>query len=616
MNLNSAQKKAIQHHQGPCMVLAGPGSGKTLTIARRIQYLVEEHKVRPEEILVITFTKYASYEMKSRFQYVMEGKNLPVTFGTFHGVYYGILKWAYGFTSANIMTEDEKYNLLRQVLRTPEIAEGTDATDTVEDEQEYMKDILTEIGRIKNSRLYEEEYRSTRHGVIFQKIYELYEARRRQLKKIDFDDMLVLCYELFKARPDILKKWQERFCYILVDEFQDVNQVQYDVLRMLALPENNLFVVGDDDQSIYEFRGARPEIMLGFKKDYPETKELILEKNYRSTQNIIKGAQRVIGHNKTRYDKDMVTDNSKGETVHVQEVRDVKEECQYIIKSIQERIKQKVPLSQMAVLFRTNVDARMLTEWLVEYHIPFWVKDSIGSIYDHFIARNIKSYFHLAMEDRNRRYFLDIMNCPKRYLSRDSMEESIISFELLRCFYCDKAWMQDRIDQFEWDIKMMEKKTPYAAIQYIRKRIGYDEYIKEYASARQLQEEELFDVLHELEERAKEFQTMEEWFAHIEEYERHLKEQKTLRRREKEAVTLMTMHAAKGLEYDTVFIIAGNEGVTPYKKAKLESEIEEERRMFYVAMTRARNRLIISYVKTKNGKDLSPSRFIEELLVI
>lgn len=608
MSLNAAQQKAASHYEGPCMVLAGPGSGKTLTITKRIEYLIHKYKVRPEEILVITFTKYAANEMKHRFQMLPGCKGLPVTFGTFHGIYYGILKWAYRFTSANILSEEEKYQLLKQILMLPEI----EFEIMVEDEQDYIKELSSEIGKVKNELLDIDTYVSVQHGTAFHQIYRLYETQRKKMRKVDFDDMLVLCYNLFRTRPDILELWQNKFKYILVDEFQDVNKVQYDVLKMLAAPENNLFVVGDDDQSIYEFRGAKPEIMLGFEKDFPGTEKILLDVNYRSAGNIMKGALRVIGYNKKRFPKKIHTQKDKGESVHIQEVKDLTEESKYVIKSIKEYQNKGIPLSEIAILYRTQNDGRVMAEKLMEYQIPFRMKEHIHNIYEHFIARNMKSYLRIAQGERDRRLFMDIMNCPTRYISRDSLESQTVSFEDMKKFYCDKEWMLDRIDQFEWDIKMMEKKTPYAAIQYVRKRIGYDEYLKEYAVSHKISEDDLFDILYEIEERSKEFATVEEWLDYIDEYTRKLRFQN--QQEIKDGVSLMTMHGAKGLEFEVVFIIEANDGVVPYKKAKLDSEIEEERRMFYVAMTRAKRKLFISYIKKKNGKEQYPSRFVQELL--
>lgn len=607
MSLNPSQVQAVVHKDGPCMVLAGPGSGKTLTITKRIEYLIGKHHVSPEEILVITFTKAASVEMKERFVRLCGQKAGPVTFGTFHGIYYGILKWAYRMNASNILSEEQKYQLLKQVIGRMEI--------DIDDEKDFLQGIAGEIGNIKNNQIPLAEYESLNCSEeVFREIFEQYEKERKRLKKIDFDDMLVLVYELFKKRPDILSMWQRKFRYILIDEFQDINQVQYDVIRMLAAPENNLFIVGDDDQSIYRFRGARPDIMLGFKKDYPDTKEILLDVNYRSTKAIVNGAARVIRHNVNRYPKQIITTNEQGETVHIQEVRHPIEESKYVVSQIQEAKKRGIPSSEIAVLFRTNVEARALAETFMEYNMPFRMKECMPNLYEHFIAQDLITYLKMALGDLSRKSFLAIMNRPNRYIGRDSVEGTTISFESLRKFYCDKDWMLDRIDQLEVDFRILKNMAPYGAIQYIRKHIGYDEFLKEYAAFRKINMEDLKEVLREIEERAKAFRTIEEWFTHIEEYSEELKRQSQQKETDPEAITFMTMHGSKGLEFDLVFIIGANETITPYKKAETKEEVEEERRMFYVAMTRARKKLIISYTKERNGKSMAQSRFVGELL--
>lgn len=611
-NLNHSQAQAAAHLNGPCIVLAGPGSGKTLTIAKRIEYLMKIHGVEPQEILVITFTKYAAKEMKGRFLKICGRKAQAVTCGTFHGIYYGILKWAYGFDQTNLLTEKEKYSLLRRACKEHEKEQ-----EPGEEENDYLRELAAEIGNIKNNCLDIENYESVRYGTEdFRKIYHFYEAEKKKLRKIDFEDMLIQCKELFENRSDILKKWQERFRYILVDEFQDVNQAQYDVIRMLAAPEDNLFVVGDDDQAIYGFRGAKPGIMMEFEKDYPGAKQILLDVNYRSNAYVVRGALRVISHNQARYQKQIKTSHPAAETVHVQEVMHPLEESKYVLSEIKKQKEKGIPYTDMAVLFRTANDARVLSEILAEHQIPYTMREQVKNIYEHFIAVDISSYFHLAQKDYARKYFLQIANRPNRYIGRDSMGNGAVSYESLRKFYCEKNWMVDRIDQLEWDMKMIENKTPYAAIQYIRKRIGYEEFLRSYAEYRGLEDRELVAVLEEIQECAKEFETMEEWFLHVKNYGEMLEKQKKQRNRqeEEEGVALLTMHTAKGLEYHTVFIISCNEGVIPYKKAKLESEIEEERRLFYVAMTRAKEKLVISYPKEKNGKAVESSRFVNELL--
>lgn len=610
MQLNHAQKEAVAHKEGPCMVLAGPGSGKTLTIAKRIEYLIMDYKVRPEEILVLTFTKYAAKSMKQRFAKVMKQQASAVTFGTFHGVYYGILKWAYRLTSANLLTEEERKNLLTGIVSKTDWGEDEELLR----EEDFLKNLSEEIGNVKNHRYNIETYEAKQYGENrFRDIYTAYEKEKKRLHKLDFEDMLLECSRLFESRPDILAKWQKRFPYILVDEFQDINRVQYDVLRMLAGENANLFVVGDDDQSIYGFRGASPGIMQQFMKDYPQAKQILLDVNYRSTAHIVNGALRVITNNKNRFLKKIKAEQKADLTVHVQEVRDPFEESRYILGRIRETLKSGIQYEEIAILYRTAAEARVMAETLMEHQIPFQMKEHLYNIYEHFIGQDIKSYLHLAEGIVTRKDLLRIANRPNRYISRDSMRSDRADYESLRKYYQNKKWMQDRIDQLEWDMKMIAGKSPYAVIQYIRKRVGYDAFLKEYAAYRRLCTEELFEVLDEIQERAKAYATIPEWFAHIEQYEENLWENS--RKTQKEGICMLTMHGAKGLEYDTVFILGANEGSMPYRRAVMQDETEEERRLFYVAMTRAKRQLVISYVKEKNGKDCSPSRFVKELFL-
>ena len=569
------------------------------------------HKVRPEEILVITFTKYAAWEMKNRTRSICGPSSYAVTFGTFHGIYYGILKWAYRLNQSNLLSDEEKYRILREIL--PGI--DWDQEPEADEEKDYLQELAIEIGNVKNNCMDIEEYEPVKYTTEkFRKLYRTYEETKKKYRKIDFEDMLIQCRDLFMKRPDILKKWQEKFQYILVDEFQDVNQAQYDVVRMLAAPQDNLFVVGDDDQSVYGFRGAKPGIMKEFMKDYPKARQILLDVNYRSSGYIVKGALRVIGNNKIRFEKKIEAFRKPDETVHVQEVKDPVQEAEYVLERIREYREKGVSYTEMAVLYRTNVDARAMSELMTEYQIPFVMKEHLNNIYEHFIALDMISYLRLSQGEYDRKYFLQIANRPNRYLTRESMKTGNVSYESLRRYYRDKDWMVDRIDQLEWDMKMICDKTPYAAIQYIRKRMGYDEFLKEYAAYRKISSEDLFAVLEEIWQNSKGYGTIKEWFEHIESYGKMLKEQNK-KNGEKEGVNLMTMHAAKGLEFDTVFVIEANERSCPYKKATTDEEIEEERRLFYVAMTRAKRKLVISYVKEKNGKDLLPSRFVSELLL-
>ena len=615
MKLNRGQDEAIKHGNGPCMVLAPPGSGKTLIVTERTRYLIEESGVRPDQILVITFTRYAAREMKERFERLTAGKSYPVTFGTFHSIFYGILKCAYGIGANNLMSEKESSVLLQEVLDQTDI----ESTPEVEDEEELVRELLREVGMVKNGLCHLKDFHSkylTQDE--FAEVFRSYEHQKKELKKFDFDDMLVQCYALFRKKPEILQGWQKRFKYILIDEFQDINRVQYEVIRMLAAPRYNLFVVGDDDQSIYGFRGAKPELMLYMKQEFPSLRTISLTVNYRSTEFITGAAARVILHNDTRFYKRVQSFRGRGQNVHVQEVLDEQEEAQYVTEEIQKKLDQGIKPGEIAVLFRAAVQARMISEILSEHRIPFEMRDYVTNFYRHFIVKDMMAYLQLAAGKRDRSLFLTICNRPLRYLARNSMENRQVNFEDLRKFYCDKDWMLDIIDQFDVDVRMMKNMAPYAAIQYIRKKIGYDDFLKEYAEKHQISWKKLMDVMAELEERSKNFKSYDEWEIHIAKYTQELEEQQAKARKIKgereNKVQLMTIHSAKGLEFEDVFVIHANEGEIPHQKAEKKDEIEEERRLFYVALTRAKNNLCISYITQKNGNSIKPSRFVEELL--
>ena len=615
MKLNRGQDEAIKHGNGPCMVLAPPGSGKTLIVTERTRYLIEESGVRPDQILVITFTRYAAREMKERFERLTAGKNYPVTFGTFHSIFYGILKCAYGIGANNLMSEKESSVLLQEVLDQTNI----ESTPEVEDDEELVRELLREVGMVKNGLYHLKDFHSkylTQDE--FAEVFRSYEHQKKELKKFDFDDMLVQCYALFRKKPEILQGWQKRFQYILIDEFQDINRVQYEVIRMLAAPRYNLFVVGDDDQSIYGFRGAKPELMLYMKQEFPSLRTISLTVNYRSTEFITGAAARVILHNDTRFYKRVQSFRGRGQNVHVQEVLDEQEEAQYVTEEIQKKLDQGIKPGEIAVLFRAAVQARMISEILSKHRIPFEMRDYVTNFYRHFIVKDMMAYLQLAAGKRDRSLFLTICNRPLRYLARNSMENRQVNFEDLRKFYCDKDWMLDIIDQFDVDVRMMKNMAPYAAIQYIRKKIGYDDFLKEYAEKHQISWKQLMDVMAELEERSKNFKSYDEWEIHIAKYTQELEEQQAKARKIKgereNKVQLMTIHSAKGLEFEDVFVIHANEGEIPHQKAEKKDEIEEERRLFYVALTRAKNNLCISYITQKNGNSIKPSRFVEELL--
>ncbi|MGN0155137.1 MAG: ATP-dependent helicase [Lachnospiraceae bacterium] len=604
---NKGQMTAIHHVNGPMLALAGPGSGKTTAMVYRIRYLIEEAKIPSAGILVITFTRASAREMEERFQKLMGGSKCQCTFGTFHSVFFYILKIAYGYRSDNILSEEEKYSIIRDIIRNKQLE--------YEDEEELISEIIREISMMKGDMISLEHFYSSCLGEdVFREIYREYEERISSKGKLDFDDMMVYCYELLMQRPDILKSLQKRYTHILVDEFQDINKIQYEITKLLAAPQNNLFIVGDDDQSIYGFRGAKPEIMLHFTSDYPEAKETLLDINYRCSRNITEGAVKLIENNRIRYPKKIISEKGYEEPILIHHMKTRKEENSHVLEQIASYHREGIPYPEMALIFRTNVQARGIVHKLVEYNIPFLMRDKVPCIYDHFTVQNILDYIRAAMGIRDRALFLRILNKPNRYLSRELLTEPVVDFEQLRTMVDGKNWALDNIDQLEYELKILAGLKPFAAVNFIRKAIGYDEYLREYADYRHLNLEDLMSTLDELQEMAKQYKTFGDWFEGIDQYRKDLEQHSRLQLKEnREGIVVTTMHSAKGLEFDTVFILEANEGMTPYKKAVKPEEIEEERRMFYVAMTRARSHLHIYDVREYYNKELETSRFLAEI---
>ena len=605
MQVSNAQHQAITHGAGPAIVLAGPGSGKTLVITQRVRYLIEAYHIRPQEILVITFTKAAAQEMQSRFQALSRQRG--VTFGTFHAVFFHILKYAYHYSVANILTEEKKYQILQRLL--------SESGLHFEDERETLSEIASEISVVKNEQIPLEHYYSKScPEEVFRGFYRKYEEMHRREGLLDFDDMMTMTYELLTQRADILAAWQRHYRYILVDEFQDINLLQYAILRLLADPERNLFIVGDDDQSIYRFRGAKPEIMLNFPKDYPDAKQIVLDRNFRSVASVIRAAQLVIRENTKRFAKRAVHVRKGQGQIDIREFSGQEHESLYLIKKVQESLAGGIPPNEIAVLYRTNQGARPYAERLMEFNIPFEMRDALPNIYEHWIAKDLFAYLHLARERLDRTEFLQVMNRPKRYIARDAIDAKVISLETLRTYYEDKEWMLDRIDRLELDLRMLKDMAPYAAVNYIRYGMNYEEYLQEYAKARRMKPEELTDILDEIQDGCRPFKTVEAWYEHLTAYKERLLEQRGKKERDPDAITLATLHSAKGLEFQEVFLVDVNEGTIPHRKASMEADLEEERRLFYVGMTRAKDRLHLFYVRERYGKRVEPSVFLEPLL--
>lgn len=612
MECNKEQKEAIMHRDGPAMVLAGPGAGKTYVITNRVKALIDEYGVKPEQILVVTFSKAAAVEMKERFEMLTGGRRLPVRFGTFHSVFFQILRLAYHYEVKDIATPALKYRFLEETLN--ETGYGVD------DKKEFLSDIEKEISRVKGEGIEIDCYFSSACSAeIFQKMYRGYQEKLQRHRCLDFDDMVVYTYQLLKEREDIRRRWQAQFRYLLIDEFQDINRLQYETVCMLAEPENNLFIVGDDDQSIYGFRGAKPGIMLSFPKRFPDTKQIVLGVNYRCSDEIMKAAERLIGKNNERYEKHIVANKGKEQPVHMKKCENLPDEAEKIVAQIQMYQKEGIAYQEMAVLFRTNMQMRLLAGKLMEHGVPFTMRENLPNLFDTWMAKDIMCYLQLALGNRSREKFLKIANRPVRYLSRTAFTESEVSFDKLRAYYAVKnqEWMEERIWNFEYDLKNLASLSPYAAIHFIRKGIGYDEFLKTYADERNVNADDWFDVLDEMQEMARDKKSIPEFLSFVENYgdtlEEIRQEQKKQQVKEEPGVSLMTMHASKGLEFPVVFVPTLNEDIVPYRKTVQEGNLEEERRMLYVAMTRAKTYLHLSFVKERFHKEAEPSPFLYEI---
>lgn len=606
INYSKSQREAVEFGAGPMMVLAGPGSGKTFVITHRVCHLIEKQNIRPENILVVTFSKAAAVEMRERFIKLMPDKQGErVTWGTFHSVYFHLLRTAYGYRGDQVITDAERYDVIRELMKKNQMES--------EDVVGLGTEILSEIAIVKQERMdILHYYAHSCPADLFRQIFVDYEKSISERKKIDFEDMLVMTYELLSQREDIRRACENRYQYILVDEFQDINRMQYEIIQLIAGERANLTIVGDDDQSIYRFRGAKPEIMLGFAKDYPKVKKVLLDINFRSTTQIIEAAGKLIAHNKERFEKQITAARGNGRPVDVIRFKNVYQEVKSIIDDISDYVKAGHSLDDIAILYRTNLQPRLMTEMLMQYNIPFVMKDNIPNLYDHWIARDIKSYLRLSIGMAKRGDLLRICNRPNRYIKREALQFSDGQIRDLFKYYEDKPYMIERIAQLKTNLRAIQNMRPGMAVRFIRKGIGYDEFLEEYAQYHGIEEDELLDILGELEQSADRSETILDWFSHMEEYKEKLAQ--TKKQEEKIGVRLMTFHSSKGLEYKIVYMIDCNQGITPHRKAKAIEDMEEERRMFYVAMTRAKDRLYVYSADSSFHKKAELSDFVKEIL--
>lgn len=614
--LNKNQKDAINHIDGPCMVLAGPGSGKTRVITYRIANMVVNHNIRPTSILAISFTKASSTEMKNRAISLSQDPRInKVTYGTFHSVFFRILRHFEKYNLDSILDEKSKRLAIKGILKSLNVENGED--------DEVVGQLINEISFVKNELMDKGDFNSE---VVskdeFIKAYNLYEEHKHQIKKIDFDDMLLRTYYLLKNNSKALETVRSVYRYILVDEFQDINKVQFEVLKLISNPQNNIFVVGDEDQSIYGFRGARPDFLLEFEEYFSGTKKVMLDINYRSKGEIIDVANRLIEKNSNRYEKVIKCSQGNGGNISYIAPKDSEEEAVLIGKEILEEIKKDfVEYSDFAVIYRTNIQSRALVDVFMDMRIPFVVKDSIVTIYDHWAAQDILAYLRLGLDSSLSKDWVRIINKPFRYISRDSInsikdEKDFINALITKCNLHPKQ--VKTINDLDIDLSYLKTLNPQNAISYIRTSLEYDMYILDYCSNRKMKSNGLIEILNELESSATNFKTIKEYLDHIDRVKSEVVGNKN--KDQGDGVIFTTMHSAKGLEFKNVYIIGVNEGTIPHEKSydldddsKKDEQIEEERRLMYVAITRAEDKLCISSPQNKYGRKVSVSTFIDDI---
>lgn len=605
MEKNIAQEEVIQTVEGQLIVIACPGSGKTTTLVRRIHHMTAECNIDSANILMITFTSAAAKEMKERYQ-KMYGKD-QVTFCTIHALCMAILRKFRSFSNDSILSDAKSffYDTLRG---NKKINAG--------DKEEFIKSLQTDISVLKNSGSTMDEFSPTccEDKVLFEELYQKYEDYKEQCGLVDFDDMLLQAYDCMKHDAGCLSWLRDKYRYIQVDEYQDTNFLQRDIVYLLAGDNGNLTVVGDDDQSIYGFRGARPEVMLKFQKQYPDANLIRMNTNYRSCKEIIRVADNLIKKNTQRYEKDFLAFHEEMGTVEWIKKSSRQYELLAVVSKVKALIENGTDPSSIAVLFRTNQQAEAVANLLMGQKIPFVSAEKIPSRYQHWMFEDIKSYHKLAKgENWTKKDLARVLNHPQRFLTDYEYIRAGLDERKMRSIAftsTTEAWKRgkalDNVIDFFSLLNRLHGVAPEDFLLYLRLYGRYMEYLKEYAEFRNVDLQELLGIWKGYLEDAKVHNDWIEWGKYIVQYNKALEAAQN----NKKGVVLSTMHCSKGLEWEHVFIIDAVDGVCPYVKAEDAAAIEEERRLFYVAMTRAKEHLYLYSYEENNGKKVNPSPFL------
>lgn len=613
-NLNERQKEAVSYIDGPLLVLAGAGSGKTKVLTMRIANLIDNN-VDPSNILAITFTNKAAKEMKERVVNILGPLAYSIQISTFHSFGLYLMKKHYMTLGYNknftILDSDDSLTIVKKILKDMNI-----------DPKQFSPNaIRNRISSAKNELVDSKEFTkfvNNDFDDITHKVFISYESKLKQSSSLDFDDLLMLPIKLFKENPDILKYYQEQFRYILVDEYQDTNEAQYILIKMISAKYKNICVVGDESQSIYSFRGSNYRNILNFEKDYKDTKIVLLEKNYRSTKMILNAANNVIKNNTERKDKNLWTDNADGLKVHYHRAIDEKDEASYVVSEVKQEIEKGISSNDIVVLYRTNAQSRNIEEAFLKENIPYKV---VGSFY-FYNRKEIKdliSYLKLIYNSRDDISLLRVINVPKRGIGLKTIENITLKANM------NQASLYDSINsgkeyEFKTLIETLKEiantSTLTELVEAILTKTGMRE---ELVNEKTLEADIRIENLEEFKSITKNFEekngiiSLDDFLMEISlvaDMEEH--------RNSTDVVTLMTVHSAKGLEFKDVFVIGMEEGIFPHSNSfESKSSLEEERRLCYVAITRAKECLWLVNARKRMlyGMDSSnpPSRFIKEI---
>lgn len=620
--LDDNQAAAIMETKGSLLVLAGAGSGKTRVLTARTAYMLHVEQIDPRTIMLVTFTSKAAAEMKSRLlSYPNMNKstlNKLVT-GTFHSIFYRILMFhdAMNWSADKLLKKEwQREKILKEAGKELDLSEKDFAYDLA----------LQQIGFWKNSLLLPHEVQPSsdfEEKTAF--LYRKYEDTKQQENLFDFDDMLIGCYQLFMSSPALLEQYQNRFHYFLIDEFQDINKVQYELIKLLSGKHKNVCAVGDDDQSIYSFRGSDPNYLLEFEKDFPYSNLVTLEQNYRSSHEIVTASNSIIAANKMRRAKKMKAQFSSETPPKMFFPFDEEEEATMIVTDMQAQIAQGANPSDFAILFRTNVSSRAVFERLASSNLPFRIDLDSEAFYDRYIVRSALAFLKISLNEDDSKALADIL--PLLFLKQAALKDlkaiSILQdcsfLEAISHYKTAHPFQEKKLKKAVSIIRTLRHSSPQTAIEIIEKDLGFIDFLKKRGNESNMLEKGS-DDLKDLKVASKGFNSIETLLAHADHMTATTKEIKNLSKHFTDAITLSTIHRAKGLEYSTVYLIGAVDGSLPHDYALDSfrngdfSALEEERRLMYVAMTRAKQQLFLSVPQYRRGKKAYRSRFLASIL--